>query len=424
MKDRFPIKRSSVLREFRFLFVLILLVCCLNRAHADVEMNLLLFNANGQCEAKAEGIAAFIEAQQANLIGLVDVEHRTALDKVVSHLPASDTWAVVFDDGVDAEPTHRVGILTTLSVESGIIDGFAHVYELYMSAGAEKETRASNLLAVELSFAQDPLYVLIAKLGGDTEDERLAQANIARRAIVKAMMDEKHVIVMGHHPNSTVIQRLRGFDDVWGNLIDTASAGRALISQSLRQAFFDVAPERRYQTVDTGQLSTDKAVRVSLKVVQPVVLIETNKGNIEVELYPNAAPLTVANFLKLVEQEFYDGLTFHRYVENFVIQGGDPLGNGTGGPGWTIPGEFQNPKLRAKMPRHVKGIVAMARANHPDSAGSQFYICLDPSPSRYFSLNGQYTTFGRVIAGLEVVDQLRQGDVMNTVRVKPREGND
>ncbi|CAI8046464.1 Peptidyl-prolyl cis-trans isomerase B [Geodia barretti] len=128
------------------------------------------------------------------------------------------------------------------------------------------------------------------------------------------------------------------------------------------------------------------------------------------ELYPDIAPKTVANFTKLIEMEFYDGLTFHRYVENFVIQGGDPEGSGSGGPGWTIPGEFQNPKLR--------GVVAMARANKPDSAGSQFYICLDTKPSRYFSLNGQYTTFGKIIAGMDVVDQLGKGDVMNTVRLK------
>ena len=147
---------------------------------------------------------------------------------------------------------------------------------------------------------------------------------------------------------------------------------------------------------------------------KPTVTIETNKGTVVIELYPDAAPKTVQNFARLVEQGFYDGLTFHRYVPGFVIQGGDPKGDGSGGPGWTVPGEFQDVQLLSKMPKHEKGVVAMARTGNPDSAGSQFYICLDAQPY----LDGKYTTFGRVIEGLDVVDQLRQGDQMSAAVLK------
>ncbi len=152
--------------------------------------------------------------------------------------------------------------------------------------------------------------------------------------------------------------------------------------------------------------------------LKPNAVLETNKGRIVIELYPDAAPKTVENFATLIQQGFYDGLSFHRYVPEFVIQGGDPAGDGTGGPGWTIYGEFQDPQLRSKMPKHEKGVVAMARKQQENSAGSQFYICLNPDSKGYQHLEGEYTTFGRVIEGLEVVDQLREGDKMNKVTLK------
>lgn len=150
----------------------------------------------------------------------------------------------------------------------------------------------------------------------------------------------------------------------------------------------------------------------------PVAIIETDKGNIAVELHLEAAPQTVENFINLIQQGFYDGLTFHRHEPGFVIQGGDPKGDGTGGPPWKIPGEFQIPELLEKMPIHEKGVVAMARTANPDSAGSQFYICLNSDPNRYHHLEGKYTTFGRVVEGLDVVDLLRKGDKMNRVKLK------
>ncbi len=136
-------------------------------------------------------------------------------------------------------------------------------------------------------------------------------------------------------------------------------------------------------------------------------IIELAKGGrIVIEFYPQDAPNTVDNFIKLAQKGFYDGLKFHRVVPGFVVQGGDPLGNGTGGPGYTIKAEFNSRK-------HLTGTVAMARAMDPDSAGSQFYICLEPQPG----LDGQYTVFGQVIEGMDVVKGIQVGDVMKKVTI-------
>lgn len=135
------------------------------------------------------------------------------------------------------------------------------------------------------------------------------------------------------------------------------------------------------------------------------VVIETAKGNIEMEVYPELMPVTVGNFEKLVKSNFYNGLTFHR-VEEWVIQGGDPQGNGNGGPGWSIPLET-NPKLT-----NVRGAVAMARSTDPNSAGSQFYILKKDTRQ----LDNQYAVFGKVVKGMEIVDQIAIGDKMISVK--------
>lgn len=153
------------------------------------------------------------------------------------------------------------------------------------------------------------------------------------------------------------------------------------------------------------------AVVVAYSTNQPTgeaareVTIQTTKGPVVVEVYPQLMPVTVGNFEKLLKKGFYDGLTFHR-VEDWVIQGGDPKGNGTGGPGWTIPFET-NPDLK-----NVRGAVAMARGLDPDSAGSQFYILKKDAPW----LDGQYAVFGKVVKGMEVVDKIQPGDKMISVR--------
>ena len=124
-------------------------------------------------------------------------------------------------------------------------------------------------------------------------------------------------------------------------------------------------------------------------------------GVIEVELDPSVAPITVENFVKLAKKGFYNGLTFHRAIKGFVIQGGCPKGNGTGGPGYCIKGEFSANGINNPL-RHTRGVISMARAMDPDSAGSQFFIMHKDAPH----LDGQYAAFGRVIKGIEVVDAM------------------
>jgi peptidyl-prolyl cis-trans isomerase B (cyclophilin B) len=136
-------------------------------------------------------------------------------------------------------------------------------------------------------------------------------------------------------------------------------------------------------------------------------VIEMKKGGrIVFEFYPKDAPGTVDNFIKLANKGFYNGLKFHRVIPGFMAQGGDPLGSGMGGPGYTIKDEFNSRK-------HLKGTVAMAKTMEPDSAGSQFYICFEPQPS----LDGKYTVFGQVIEGIDVVDGIQKDDVMKKVYI-------
>jgi len=141
-------------------------------------------------------------------------------------------------------------------------------------------------------------------------------------------------------------------------------------------------------------------------------VVTTQYGDIRIELYADKAPKTVANFVKLASEGFYDGLTFHRVIPGFVVQGGDPKGTGTGGPGYTIEAEI-HPALK-----HVSGAVATARLGdqvNPQkrSSGSQFYICLAPQPH----LDGEYTVFGQVVEGMDNVMKIRKGDRMEKVRI-------
>lgn len=140
-----------------------------------------------------------------------------------------------------------------------------------------------------------------------------------------------------------------------------------------------------------------------------IATIEMESGaKITIELYPDIAPKTVENFEKLANKGFYNGLTFHRVEPGFVVQGGDPKGDGTGGPGYTIPDEFTTQK------KHVTGTVAMAHSQAPNSAGSQFYICLADAPH----LDGQYAIFGQVTDGMDAVSKIQKGDKMKSVKVE------
>ena len=159
----------------------------------------------------------------------------------------------------------------------------------------------------------------------------------------------------------------------------------------------------RIKTVRIVQVATGFR---RLCVTQTAVITLENGEEIHLEFFPADAPKTVENFVTLAKKGFYNGLTFHRVVPDFVVQGGCPKGDGTGGPGHTVKAEFNKQK-------HLRGSLAMARSQHPDSAGSQFYITYGPTPH----LDNNYTVFGRVTSGMEHVDRIKQGDRMKTVVV-------
>lgn len=141
----------------------------------------------------------------------------------------------------------------------------------------------------------------------------------------------------------------------------------------------------------------------------PVVAMEINGyGAVVIELYPKIAPNTVNNFISLVKQGFYDNNSFHRLVPGFVLQGGDPKGDGTGGPGYTIKGEFTNNRFTNTL-KHTKGIVSMARSTANDSAGSQFFIMLDTATN----LDNHYAAFGKVIAGMDIIDKIASREIIS-----------
>ena len=153
---------------------------------------------------------------------------------------------------------------------------------------------------------------------------------------------------------------------------------------------------------DTAKESNEKTDYSSAVKENPIVTITmSNEEKIVIELEPATAPNTVANFISLVEDGFYDGLIFHRVIPDFMIQGGDPLGNGTGDPGYSIEGEFSSNGFENNL-KHERGVISMARSSDPNSAGSQFFIMVESAPH----LDGEYAAFGKVIEGMETVDAI------------------
>ncbi|MFV8830552.1 peptidylprolyl isomerase [Alkalihalobacterium sp. APHAB7] len=146
----------------------------------------------------------------------------------------------------------------------------------------------------------------------------------------------------------------------------------------------------------------DEVVKQARSEENPIVTITMeNDEQIIIELFPSIAPNTVTNFVSLIEDGFYDGVIFHRVIPGFMIQGGDPEGTGSGGPGYSIPGEFNANNFNNPLP-HERGVISMARTNDPNSAGSQFFIMHDHSPH----LDGNYAAFGKVIEGMAIVDNI------------------
>jgi peptidyl-prolyl cis-trans isomerase B (cyclophilin B) len=155
---------------------------------------------------------------------------------------------------------------------------------------------------------------------------------------------------------------------------------------------------KQYATPPAMDITTDRTYQVT---------IETSRGTIELELYPEYAPKTVNNFVFLAREGFYDGVVFHRVIANFMVQGGDPTGSGRGGPGYRFEDEFDGNPLR-----HERGVISMANAG-PGTNGSQFFITHAPQPH----LDGRHTVFGKVTTGQDVVDAIQQGDAMVKVTV-------
>lgn len=154
------------------------------------------------------------------------------------------------------------------------------------------------------------------------------------------------------------------------------------------------------------QWSTPPSMTIDAKKSY-VATLETNRGEIVLELYPAYAPKTVNNFVFLAKEGYYDGITFHRVISNFMVQGGDPTGTGRGGPGYKFEDEFKGNPLK-----HETGVISMANAG-PGTNGSQFFITHSPQPH----LDGRHTVFGKVTSGQNVVDAIRQGDSMKKVTI-------
>lgn len=152
---------------------------------------------------------------------------------------------------------------------------------------------------------------------------------------------------------------------------------------------------------DSSKESNDDSIVESGELPIATIVVK-DYGTIEAELYPSKAPNTVNNFISLANSGFYDGLTFHRIIDGFMIQGGDPEGNGTGGPGYSIAGEFSSNGYTENDLKHTDGVLSMARARSKDSAGSQFFIMVGD----YNNLDGEYAAFGKVISGLDIVKNI------------------
>ena len=169
---------------------------------------------------------------------------------------------------------------------------------------------------------------------------------------------------------------------------------------------------------DQANNSSESTEKVQVEAIQttPIVtMIVKDYGTVTLEIYPDMAPNTVNNFITLANDGFYDGLTFHRIIKDFMIQGGDPDGIGTGGPGYSIAGEFSNNGYTANTLLHTKGVISMARSMAPDSAGSQFFIMTADTPS----LDGNYAAFGKVTSGLDIIEEI--GNVETDSSDKPIE---
>ncbi len=238
----------------------------------------------------------------------------------------------------------------------------------------------------------------LAKAKGPV-DWILAVADVARRAKSLDVARKAVAPLVKDHPSAAAIEGLIAFEtnelEVAAKALDEALKVKDKLTQDQRTEVERAAPEAAIR------LKESKAND------NPLVVISTTRGDIEAELFENQAPNTVANFIELAERKFFDGLKFHRVIPNFMIQGGDPAGNGSGGPGYNFADEVGN-----GYRKHFRGSLSMANAG-PNTNGSQFFV----THLATIWLDGKHTVFGRVLKGLEVVDAVQQGDVIKSVTV-------
>ncbi|MEW5922926.1 MAG: peptidylprolyl isomerase [Candidatus Zixiibacteriota bacterium] len=168
-----------------------------------------------------------------------------------------------------------------------------------------------------------------------------------------------------------------------------------ILLMSVAFAFSLVLAGDEQPTENKGEKKVEKSAYTKRQADNPEIAIETDYGTMKLELYRDVAPTHVDSMLARIKEGFYDGLIFHRVIDGFMIQGGDPKGNGTGGPGYTLPAEFSKVK-------HIEGTLSMARSQNPNSAGSQFFICLAATPH----LDGQYTVFGQLMEGFDTLHKI------------------
>lgn len=271
-------------------------------------------------------------------------------------------------------------------------------YEELVAEGEEMEPKV--VAAAEAAFAAagnkaaEAGNFLIAKLKYDVEHDNYEPAVSIARALIEHDYDNPRVYNYG----GLAALFTNDFEDAekWLKAGDEQSVLEVDAKQYLSKI-------RQYEAL----WAAEKKIRAAeAEADLPRVLLKTTKGDIVIELFENEAPNTVANFIDLVEKKFYNGLKFHRVLEHFMAQGGDPNGDGTGGPGYTIPDETDK-----DYRSHFRGSISMANTGAPNSGGSQFFLMFRPSgPAASPNLNGRHTVFGRVVQGLEVLSRLQRID--------------
>jgi cyclophilin family peptidyl-prolyl cis-trans isomerase len=247
----------------------------------------------------------------------------------------------------------------------------------------------------QLQAAFEPAKLVVKAGGAATVELRLRNTGATETAVQVAFPTADKGLKAETEDGKALAAAPAGAPALGLDLPDKLKAGQlASFELDLKARFPDLAKPGRYK-VTWNHPSFTPAPALEVLTVESYATIKTNFGEIVIEFHPEAAPKTVENFIKLAKKGFYDGLVFHRIIPGFMMQGGCPKGDGTGGPGYTIPAEFNDRK-------HVAGTVSMARKQEPDSAGSQFFICFEAKSH----LDGQYTAFAEVVRGLEVVKKI------------------